>query len=123
MTKLSELKRIYAEREAALSDEERVERDKRHKETLRGLARQHEVFSPTNAMERVLAPMRAIEEMLAPLRGVEEIPSLAENPAMRLAQATMDNSAVRLAREMVDNPTLRLAREAAGRLPGLDLDI
>src|SRR6185503_18795052 len=121
MTKLSELRTICAEREAALSDEERAERDKRHKETLRDLARQHEVFSPINAMERALAPMRAMEEMLAPMRGVQEMLSLAENPALRLAQETMDNSAVRLAREIVDSPTLRLAREAASRLPDVDL--
>jgi len=108
MTKLSELKTICAERDAALSDEERAER---HKKTLRDLARQHEVFSPINALEPALAPMRAMEEMLR----------LAENPALRFAKETMDNSAVRFAREIVDSPALRLAREAAGRVPGVAL--
>jgi hypothetical protein len=118
MVTLSELKQICAESEAALTDEERAERDRRHRETLAGIARHQErLLAPALAMERALAPVRIMEVQLAPMRALQDTLSLAENPAMRLAHELAESPTVKLVREIAEGPLTRLAQECARSFP------
>ena len=115
---MSELKKICAEREAALTVDERAERDRRHRETLQGIARHQErILAPALAMERALAPIRILQEQLAPMRALQNTLSLVENPAVKLAHELAESPTAKLIREIAESPAARLAQECARSFP------
>lgn len=117
MVSFEHLTERLAEEEAALTPEERAERERQHQEMLRSIAKRHEdMFAPFRSQEQVLSSLATAQRFQDLVDGpaARALRELAVRPALDSIHSTAEQM-----RRAIDTPSIRALTESTGAIQAL----